>query len=58
MNEVLKLQRVVGTVHCVRRGAPVIYNELKATGIPVLHFFERSAVTTGKKQRQKSPEKL
>ena len=38
VNEVLKLQRVVAIVYCIRRGAPDIYKELKATGIPVLHI--------------------
>ena len=40
VNEVLKLQRVVGIVYCVRRSAPDIYKELKATGIPVLHIVK------------------
>ena len=40
VNEVLKLQRVVGIVYCVRRGAPDIYKELKATGITVLHMVK------------------
>ena len=40
VNEVLKLQRVLGIVYCVRRGAPDIYRELKATGIPVLHIVK------------------
>ena len=40
LNEVLKLQRVVGIVYCVRRGAPDKYKELKATGIPVLNIVK------------------
>ena len=40
VNEVLKLQRVVGIVYCVRRVALDIYKELQATGIPVLHIVK------------------
>ena len=33
VTEVLQLQRVVRTVYCVRRGAPDILKEMKATGL-------------------------
>ena len=40
VNEVLKLQGVVGIVYWVRRGAPDIYKQLKTTGVPVMHIFK------------------
>ena len=40
VNEVLKLQRIVGIVYFVHRGTPDIYKELKATGIHAMHIVK------------------
>ena len=36
--EILKIERVIGTVYCVRKGAIDERKQLKATEIPVLHI--------------------
>ena len=36
--EILKLERVIGIVYCVRKGAIDVYKQLKATDFPALHI--------------------
>ena len=48
--EIERLQRkvdTVGIVHCVREGAPDVYNKLKETEIPVLHIVKNSPKAKG-----------
>ena len=52
--EIEGLQRkvdIVGIVHCVREGAPDVYNKLKKTEIPVLHTVKN--LLSRRKQKDK-----